>query len=65
MVGWKYAKTILQNWLKAGVKTIEQIKAEELAFKNKDKPREETPEEEIRRRAREIQELERRQNGTG
>lgn len=33
--GWKYAKTILQNWLKAGIKTIEQVEAEELNFKNK------------------------------
>lgn len=33
--GWKYAKTILQNWLAAGIKTIEQVKAEELNFKNK------------------------------
>lgn len=33
--GWKYAKTILQNWLKAGIKTIEQVNAEEINFKNK------------------------------
>lgn len=33
--GWKYAKTILQNWLKAGIKTIEQVQAEELNFKSK------------------------------
>lgn len=33
--GWKYAKIILQNWLKAGIKTIEQVKAEELRYKNK------------------------------
>ena len=32
--GWKYAKTILQNWLNAGIKTIEQIQSEELNFKN-------------------------------
>lgn len=32
--GWKYAKTILQNWLKAGIKTIEQVQAEELNFKS-------------------------------
>lgn len=33
--GWKYAKTILQNWIKAGIKTIEQVKTEELEFKNR------------------------------
>lgn len=33
--GWRYAKTILQNWLKAGIKTVEQVKAEEVSFKNK------------------------------
>lgn len=55
----------MQNWLKAGIKTVEQVKAEEIAFKNKDKQPEETPEEEIKRRVKEIQELERRQNGTG
>lgn len=63
--GWKYAKTILQNWLNAGIKTIEQVKAEEIEFKNKDKPPEETPEEKIARRVREMQDLERRRNGTG
>lgn len=33
MDGWKYAKTILQNWLNTGIKTIEQVQAEELNFK--------------------------------
>jgi len=37
MGGWKYAKSILQNWLNAGIKTIEQIQAEEIQFKNKGK----------------------------
>ena len=64
MDGWKYAKTILQNWLKTGIKTIEQVKSEELAFKNKNKP-EETQEEEAQRRAKELQEFERRRYGTG
>ena len=63
MDGWKYAKTILQNWLKAGIKTIEQVKSEELAFKNKDK-KEETQEEEVQRRVREMKELERSRYGT-
>ena len=34
---WKYAKTILQNWIKKGIKTIEQVEADELDFKKKDK----------------------------
>ena len=47
---WKYAKTILQNWLKAGIKTIEQVQAEELRFKsNKNNDEEETKEERIKR----------------
>lgn len=39
--GWKYAKTILQNWLNMNINTVEQVKAEELKFKNKiEKPKE-------------------------
>ena len=30
----KNTKTILQNWVKAGIKTVEQVKAEELKHKN-------------------------------
>ena len=33
--GWKYAKKILQEWLMSGIKTIEQVNAEEENFKNK------------------------------
>ncbi len=35
MDGWKYAKTILNNWLKNGINTLEKVKSEELNFKNK------------------------------
>ena len=35
--GWKYAKTILNNWLKSGIDTIEKVKAEELKFKSNQK----------------------------
>ena len=31
--GWKYAKTILQNWIGSGIKTVEQVQAEEINFK--------------------------------
>lgn len=34
---WNYAKKILQDWLKTGIKTIEQVQAEEFNFKNKGK----------------------------
>lgn len=33
--GWKYAKTILQDWVKTGIDSVEKIKAEEINFKNK------------------------------
>lgn len=32
---WKYTKAILQQWLQGGIKTVEQVKAEELRYKNK------------------------------
>lgn len=32
---WKYAKTILNNWVKNEINTIEKVKTEELNFKNK------------------------------
>ena len=59
--GWKYAKTILQNWTKSGINTIEKVKAEELSFKNKNKVAEETVEE---KKARRLKELEEAMNGT-
>ena len=62
---WNYAKKILDDWVSRKINTLEKVEAEELAFRNKDKPPEETPEEKIQRRVKEIQELERRQNGTG
>lgn len=34
---WNYAKKILQEWLNKGIKTIEQVEAEELEFKNKNR----------------------------
>ena len=62
---WNYAKKILDDWVSRKINTLEKVEAEELAFKNKDKPPEETPEEKIQRRVKEMQELERRRNGTG
>ena len=32
---WKYTKAILQRWLEAGINTVEQVKSEELQYKNK------------------------------
>lgn len=45
--GWKYAQGILKNWEKANIKTLEQVNAQDTAFKRKQRPRgsrqEETP----------------------
>ena len=54
--GWKYAKTILQNWLSTGINTIEKVNAEEMKFRNKNKPIEETEEEKNARKVRELEE---------
>ena len=45
---WNYAKKILQEWLKKGIKTIEQVEAEERNFKQRDKPKDGGLEEWIR-----------------
>jgi DnaD/phage-associated family protein len=45
--GWKYAQGILKNWEKSNVRTLEQVNAQDTAFKRKQRPRgsrqEETP----------------------
>lgn len=45
----QYIKGILNNWIKAGIKTLVEAKDEEIAFKNKKVPKEETIEEKIAR----------------
>lgn len=36
--GWKYAQGILKNWEKANVRTLEQVNAQDTAFKRKQRP---------------------------
>ena len=52
----KYIKGILNNWIKAGIKTVLQAQEEEQAFKNKTESKEETREEAIARKTRELEE---------
>ena len=55
---WKYAKKILNDWVKLKIDTVEKVEAEELNFKNKSKPpNEETEEEKMARKIREVKEL--------
>lgn len=35
---WKYAKTIINSWVEKGISTLEQVKAEDVEFKNRKKP---------------------------
>ncbi len=51
-----YIKGILNNWEKEGIKTVLQAQEEEQAFKNKTESREETREEAIARKTRELEE---------
>lgn len=48
---WKYAMSILDNYISSGIKTIEQVKADELKFKSKVKTnnKQETFEEKVER----------------
>ena len=54
----KYIKGILNNWEKAGIKTVVQAQEEENVFRNKNIPatKEETEEEAIARKTRELEE---------
>lgn len=45
----QYIKGILNNWTKAGIKTLVEAKDEEIAFKNKKVSKEETLEEQVAR----------------
>ena len=51
-----YIKGILNSWEKQGIKTVIQAKEEEQAFKNKSSAKEETEEEAIARKTRELEE---------
>ena len=45
----QYIKAILNNWVKAGIKTIVEAKDEEMEFKQRKEPKEETLEEQVAR----------------
>lgn len=53
---WDYAKGILDNWLRDGLDTIDKIKASDLQFKTKNEYQQETEEEKIKRKTRELEE---------
>ena len=57
----QYIKGTLNNWSKAGIKTLFQAEEENQRFKESKQPKEETDEERI---ARKIKEMEEYQNGT-
>lgn len=58
---WKYAKVILNNWIKAKIDTVEKVQTEELNFKNKGmQKKEETEEERQARIAQEVKAMEER-----
>jgi predicted phage replisome organizer len=52
----QYIKGILNNWVKAGIKTLVEAKDEEIAFKNKKTTKEETFEEKVARYKKEWEE---------
>lgn len=52
----QYIKGILNNWSKKGIKTVLQAKEEDQKYKNKNIPLQETKEEEMARRIKEIEE---------
>ena len=53
---WKYAMTILDDYVRRGFKTLEEVKGDELSFKSKQQPIQETDEERIKRLTREMEE---------
>ena len=50
---WKYAKKILNDWVKLKINTVEKVKLEDQKFKNKTK--EENEEERVKRRTKELE----------
>ena len=54
---WKYAMRILDDYTQKQYTSIEQVKADELSFKSKRQPIEETDEERRERKIRELKEM--------
>lgn len=58
---WGYAKAILDDYTKKKIDTLQKVEIEELNFKNKNKPlNEETDQEKIARRVKEMEEASKR-----
>lgn len=53
---WDYARGTLNNWLDEKLDTVEKIEAKDLEFKGKNTQQEETEEEKIARKTRELEE---------
>ncbi len=51
---WDYARGILNNWLDEGLNTLEKLKAKDIDFKSRNGPLEETEEEKIERKIKEL-----------
>lgn len=51
---WDYARGTLNNWLKDGLNTIDKIKANDLQFETKKEMKEETEEEKMARKIKEL-----------
>lgn len=53
---WKYAKSILNKWVKGHIDTIEKVQAEDLNFRKNKEPRKETEAEAMERKIRQLEE---------
>ncbi len=59
---WDYARGTLNNWIRDGLDTLKKIEANDIEFKNKDAPKQETEEEKIARKTKELEEAIKRDN---
>ena len=53
---WQYTVSILESYLYKGFKTVEEAKADDLNYKTKKQPKEETQEEKNKRKIKELEE---------
>ena len=51
---WDYARGTLNNWIEDGLDTLEKIKANDIEFKGRNTQKEETEEERMARKLREL-----------
>lgn len=52
---WDYARGTLNNWIEDGLDTLEKIKANDLEFKSQSTVKEETEEERMARKLKELE----------